>query len=301
MWHPIFQGRTWRRNPEGGTPTLSSPTFPGTLTMLFQAFSWSRSTGVQIAGCAILLFFQPALHAADPAVAFDFGRTAECVEIADASEIDLFDDQKLVELRLRISVHLLSGNIEQLDEVRVEIGARENRMRVHGFSPNTTLESHHTQSIRHTRTTEKGHKLEATLGGELPVPLGDAVASVTPSVSGGVHKNEVVTNTEYRVAPEHTVVASGTIGQEHGVFFKMRASPLSSLEGVHELAVQFVVPQNWRADSVRVCCQATGQDKVLWMEQETTWARVCAPVAIYLAGDIQARQAAEKFAKKRRL
>ena len=131
------------------------------------------------------------------------------------------------------------------------------------------------------------------------MPLGDVVASVTPSVSGGLHNREVVTDTEYRIAPKHTVVASGTIGQEHGVFFKLRSSPLSTLEGTHELAVQFVVPSAWRADTVRVCCTATGQDKVLWMEQEATWARVCSPVAIYLAGDLKARRAAEKFAQRR--
>lgn len=269
--------------------------------MIVQSFLRNRIASLHFVGYALLMVYNPSAHAGDPAIAFDFGRTAECVVVSDEAGGELFDDQKLVELRFRISVHLLSGNIDQLEEVRVEIGDRDSRIRVHTFSPKTTLESHHTQSIRHTRTKEKGHTLDATLGGKLPVLLGDATASVTPSIGGGLHKSETVTETEYRVAPKHTVVASGTIGQEHGVFFKMRSSPLSSLEGVHELVVQFVVPQSWRADSLRVCCQATGQDKVLWMEQETTWARVCAPVAIYLAGDIQARQAAEKFAKQRRL
>ena len=82
------------------------------------------------------------------------------------------------------------------------------------------------------------------------------------------------------------------------MFFKLKRSPQSSLEGVHELVVRFVVPENWRGDSLRVSCQATGQDKFLWMKQQTTWAAAKAPVAVYLAGDQEARIAAEKFVRR---
>ena len=245
--------------------------------------------------CAFLASSAVAVQAADPSIAFDFGRTVECQDVTAESPADVFEQEKIIELRMRISVHLLSGDLEQLEEVRVEIGDRDSRIRVHSFSPNTTLESHHSQSIRRTTTKESSKSLEATLGGELPVAMGNVVANVTPSIGGGISNSDIVSETEYRVPPKHTVVASGTISQEHGVFFKLRNSPLSSLEGTHEFAVRFIVPDKWRGDSVRVCCQAKGQEKVLWMKQETTWARTCAPVAIYLAGDLGARRAAEKF------
>lgn len=234
-------------------------------------------------------------YADSPAIAFDFGRTAECHDVTPAESSEVFPHEKIIELRLRVSVHLLSGNPQDIEEVRVEIGDLDGRMRVHSFEPTTRLESLHAKEIKRSTTTEQTKTLGASLGGEAPVPLGDVVAHVTPTVSGGLSKRELVTETEYRVPPQQLVVASGTIGGEHGVFFKLRSSPLSSLEGVHELVVRFIVPENWRGDSVHVCCQATGQGKFLWMKQQSTWAHTCGTVALYKAGDFQARQAAQRY------
>ena len=246
-------------------------------------------------GCLLIATGGATARADTPAVAFDFGRTVECRDVTPIEPSAVFPHEKIVELRLRVSVHLLSGNAEDVEEVRVEIGDCDGRLRVHSFEPTTRLESRHTQDIKWSKTTEQTKSLGATLGGEAPVPLGDVVAHVTPSVSGGLSSREVVTETEHRVAPQQVVVASGTIGAEHGVFFKLRASPLSSLEGVHELVVRFIVPENWRGDSVQVCCQATGQEKFLWMKQQSTWAHTCGAVALYLAGDLKARQAAMRY------
>lgn len=232
-----------------------------------------------------------------PQVAFDFGRIAECVEIV-GDDVLLTPGEKLVELKLRISVHLLAGKIGDVEEVRIEVGDRENRMRVHSFSPCTQMASHFGGDIEWSKTIEEGHSLEASLGGELPTPVGGLIAHVTPTISGGKTNSEKTTEKQLRLSPKFAVVASGTIGQEHGVFFKLRSSSQSSLEGTHDLTVRFVVPEKWRGDSVRVCCQATGTEKVLWMKQQATWAHTCGPVALYLAGDAEARQAAIRYVGK---
>ena len=237
--------------------------------------------------------------AARPALAFDFGSTAECREVARDQAYELYPDEKLVELKLRVSVHLLSGSIGDVEEVRIEIGDCDHRIRVESFSPNTRLESDYSADITVTKTSEKGKTLGASLGGEAPVPLGDVVAHVLPSINGGLTNRDVITEKQVRRAPQYAVVASGTIGAEHGVFFKLRSSPQTTLEGSHELTVRFVVPDNWRGDSLRVCCTATGQKDFLWTTQEATWARTCSPVAIYLAGDIEARAAAEEHVGKK--
>ena len=234
------------------------------------------------------------VHAGKPELTFDFASLAECHESSPGDETDTYPDEKLVELRLRVSVHLHAGDIRDVEEVRIEVKDCENKMRVHSFAPNTRLQSAYSKDIKVTRTTESGKSLGASLGGAVPVVTGNLVAQVSPSLSGGLSEREVVTEVRQRVAPQQAVVASGTISQEHGVLFKLRASPQTSLEGVHELTVRFLVPQNWRGDSMHVCCYATGHEKMLWMKQETTWAQRCAPVAIYLAGDLEARQAAQR-------
>lgn len=252
-------------------------------------------------GCGILslVMFSGVVVAGGPQVAFDFGRIAECVDVTPTDSEALYPGEKVVEINLRVSVHLLAGNIDQVEEVRVEIGDSDNRMRVHSFAPSTQLTSHWSKDIEWSKTTEDTNTLGASLGGELPTPVGGLIAHVTPTVSGGMTNREKITEKQYRVAPKFAVVASGTISQEHGVFFKLRSSPHTSLEGTHELTVRFIVPENWRGDSIRVCCQATGTEKVLWMKQQTTWAHTCSGVALYLAGDARARQAALRFADSR--
>ena len=244
-------------------------------------------------------------QAEQPSLAFDFGSTAECRDVTPdpVSEEagDLYAGQKLVELKLRVSVHLLAGKISDVEEVRIEIGDCDSRIRVESFSPNTRLESHLSDDVTWTKTTESGKTLAASLGGEAPVPLGDVVAHILPSVTGGLSGREVVTETQVRRAPQIAVVASGTIGQEHGVFFKLRASPQTTLEGSHELTIRFIVPENWRGDALHVCCHATGQEKFLWIKQQASWARTCAPLAIYLAGDLEARIAAQRFVDQKSL
>jgi hypothetical protein len=88
------------------------------------------------------------------------------------------------------------------------------------------------------------------------------------------------------------------MNEEHGVFFTLRPSALSSLEGVHELTVQFIVPLAWRGDAVRISCQATGEQKVLWMKQQKVFGEKSIPVALYVAGDSGARRAADRFARQ---
>lgn len=239
--------------------------------------------------------------AGPPSLAFDFGSTAKCREIATDDAGELFPNEKLIELKLRVSVHLLAGKITDVEEVRIEIGDCDSRIRVESFSPNTRLASDFSEDLTVTKTTENGKSFGASLGGEAPVPLGDVVAHVLPSINGGLTKREVLVEKQVRRAPQYAVVASGTFGQEHGVFFKLRSSPQTTLEGAHELTVRFVVPKNWRGDSLRVCCYATGQERFLWSKQQATWAHTCAPLAIYLAGDSKARLAAEQHVERKSL
>lgn len=252
------------------------------------------------AGLLALVFFAAPLApnrvalAAEPQLAFDFGRMLECRDVTPAGFAESNPDERVIECTLRLSVYLSGGDIADVDTVRVELSDCDRRLRVFDFSPSTKLESTLAADIEVTKTTEATHELGASLGGELPACIGGVVAHVTPTLNGKKGGREVVTEKQVRVAPKQAVVASGTIDQEHGVFFTMRQSPQSSLEGVHELTVAFIVPARWRGDAVRVTCQASGEQKVLWMKQQKVWAEESSGVALYLAGDLDARRAAER-------
>jgi len=248
--------------------------------------------------CFVLAMPVQTTLAEDPTIAFDFGRTAECMDVTSIEAALRYPGEKIVELKLRVSVHLLAGNINDVEEIRIEVGDCDQGMRVHSFEPSTRMESNLSEDIQWSKTVETGKTLGASLGGEAPVLLGDVVAHITPTLNGGLSHREIITETQKRIAPKQAVVASGTVGQERGVFFKLRRSPQSSLEGVHELTVRFIVPETWRGDSLRVSCQATGQEKFLWIKQQTTWASTRAPVAVYLAGDTKARTAALRHVRR---
>lgn len=250
-----------------------------------------------------LVFSSPAIMhdssaaAAETGLAFDYGRTIECRDVTPPEFVDRYPDERIVEATIRLSVYLTSGAISDVETIRIEIGDVNRRLRVHGFSPSTRLESEFADAIETVKTVEKSHSFEVSLGGEIPC-IGGTAANVTPSVSGGKGGKEVVTEKQKRVAPQQAVVASGTTNEEHGVFFVLRPSPTTSLEGVHELKVRFVVPVTWRGDSIRVAVQAAGNQKMLWMSQQKVLAQKSTAVALYIEGDFAARRAAERLVRQ---
>ncbi len=237
--------------------------------------------------------------AENPSLAFDFARTLECQDVTAESNLEVGSGEKVIRVDLRLSVRVLSGSIGAVDEIRLEISDCDQRMRVHRFSPETRLESRLREDPQWSRTTETSHSFGGTLGGEVPVLAGNVVARVTPSIHGRMGQRKTVIESEKRIAPKQVVVVSGTTDQEHGVFFSFRPSAHSSLEGTHLVSIDFIVPETWRGDVMLVDCQAKGKQKVLWMRQEKTWASNRTPVALYLAGDRQARQAAERHIRHR--
>ncbi len=236
--------------------------------------------------------------ASDPVVHFDFAPTVACADVGSGEFRADHPGKKLIEVAIAVSVSVEAGDAAKVEEIRVQLSDAGRRLRVESFSPETTLESEYTDDIQVTTTTESNKSIGASLGGEAPVVLGDLVAHVTPTINGAYSKTDAETQTAFRKAPRTALVVAGTVESAHGVFFKLRPSPQTTLEGVHELAVRFVVPENWRADELSLQCSATGQDKVLWIKQQATWAEWSGSIAVYLAGDAEARDAAERFARR---
>jgi hypothetical protein len=100
--------------------------------------------------------------------------------------------------------------------------------------------------------------------------------------------------------PLETVAASGTLLRGSGVFFKLKGSPRRPLEGASEFALVLRVPRDWRADYVRVQCQATAIERglVSSLDQTITAGERKFLVALYLEGDEGARQTADEFARR---
>ena len=219
-----------------------------------------------------------------PYVVFDFARSAECHDVTPPERTEQFPNQRLIEVRLPLSVRFRGVHPDDVEELDIEINGAATGLRVQSFSPSTQLTSDLSKEIETTTTTKKEHSFGATLGGALPVPHANVVAQVSPSINANTSSCETVTEKLNRLPPKYAVVVSGTSSDGRGVFFKLKRSTQTSLEGVHELTVVFVAPAEWRGGEVRVVCSARGTRKVLWIKQQTTFRRATDAVQLYIAG-----------------
>jgi len=215
-----------------------------------------------------------AVTCAAPAVEFDFARTVECRDITPRERLAQYPSQRLIEVELPISVRFNDITLEDVDEIAIEVSGAAAGLRVLEFAPTTQLASEFTHDIETTTTTKKARSLDATLGGSIPIPGAEPAAKLTPSISGDMASCNTAVEKINRLPPKHVVVVSGTYAEGRGVFFKLKRTSQTSLEGVHELAVTFIAPRMWPAVTLQVDCEAVGQRKMLWVKQSATLGHV---------------------------
>ena len=231
------------------------------------------------------------------AAEFDFPRVLECRDVTLAEEVGL--EHRTIEIVIPVSVRFRDGETRHVEEVDVDFGAASNDLFVSSFYPVTELTSDLTDPIERTITTEKSHRVNGTFGGELPLVGGDLVAHLTPSLSGTLANRETSTEKISRLAPRRPVIVSGTKDHRRGVFFKIKRSTQTALEGVHELTIVFEVPADWQSGSLQVTCRAFGRKKLFGIVQQSrVFGETITPVYLYLEGNDPARRAAQQKAKQ---
>jgi hypothetical protein len=182
----------------------------------------------------------PTMAAARPYVEFDFARAAECRDVTPSERTEMYPRERLIVLTLPVSVRFRGVEAGEVEELDIEINGTAAGLSVFDFAPDTMLASDVECAIETTTTVKKDRSLDGSLGGTIPVPVADAVAHLTPSINAGISRGETATEKMKRLPPKYAVVVSGTSSAGRGVFFKLKRSTQTSLEGVHELAVTFV-------------------------------------------------------------
>lgn len=224
---------------------------------------------------APVLTLLPALTMPPAAVAggevqFDFARVVECRDITPPERLMQYPLQRVIEVALPVSVRFNDVSRDDVEEISIEVSGAAAGLLVQDFAPTTQLVSEITHEIETTTTTKKARSFDGTLGGSLPIPGADAAAHLTPSITADLSNSSTATEKINRLPPKHVVVVSGTYAEGRGVFFKLKQTSQTSLEGVHELAVMFVAPRTWRAIALEVECTASGQRKTFWLKQQAT-------------------------------
>jgi hypothetical protein len=228
-----------------------------------------------------------------PYVEFDFARAAACVDVTPTSPANQYAKIRFVKLNLPVSVRFHGLTMDEVDEIDIEISGAAAGLRVYDFAPTTQLASDVAQQIETTTTTKRARSLDGTLGGSLPVPYAELVAHVSPSINAGISGSEVETERMNRLPPMHAVVVSGTSSEGRGVFFKLKRSSQTTLEGVHGLSVTFAAPPSWRGGDVQVSCTARGRRKLLWITHAATLGEESSSVRLHPAGTVPAYHVAK--------
>jgi hypothetical protein len=238
---------------------------------------------------AVVSWITPA-NAKPPNVRFDTLPAVACRDVTDDEFASINSGERLLEAKFEISSILDSGSEEDLTEFFFRMTSPQQSFHIADYSPRTKLASDYNGGI----TIEK--KQEDSKGLGLAVTGGWSVANATGHGDAGT-KHTLTTKYEL-VAPLESVTASGTIQNGYGVYFKVRRSKQDTLEGAKEYQVIFRVPRQWRGDILLVHCEARGMQRgiVHQLDEEVRCGFSQFPIALYLAGDDEAKRIADQFA-----
>ena len=226
-----------------------------------------------------------------PHVYFDLAPVVACRDVTPKEFAEANPDEKLVQATFAISSLISSGDQEDLLQFFYRVESLEGTLQVFDYSPKTTLASEVAGNIGIEKKNEKSKHISLAVSGAFEWP-------VSGSGSGNLGSKSVDA-VRYELVPQMVAVAaSGTIRRGAGVYFKLRPSRSTSLEGAKEFTVVFRVGRSWRADCIQVMCKAVGirRGVVLPLDDSIVCGQRRFLVALYLEGDLSAKAAAERFA-----
>lgn len=250
--------------------------------------AWRRQLKV-LCGWSLALGLTGVVGAREPEVRFDFPPTIACQPVHDEALVAAHPGEALYEARLDVSTLLVSGAAADWHENILRLTSPQQSFFVVDYAPRTTLASDYNGGIVIENKTDTSQGLGLALSSPWqPVDL---------SGHGELSSKQCQTTRYELAAPQQPVTTSGTIQHGRGVYFKMRRSRQTTLEGGQEFRVVLRVPAGWRGDFLDVMCEARGIDRGM-MKQFDEPARCGyrqASVALYRAGDSQAQAIAERY------
>ncbi len=238
--------------------------------------------------------------AADPEVGFDVSYSVECRDVTPEEFSLTNPDEKVIEATYRVSVLMLSGREQDLDELMFVVISPARRLRVVDFLPRTEVATDIEGAVEVSGTVEDAKSFDITLGGRAVAEYAGVEGQLSPSAGVGRTHRELANETFKRLPPKHLLLASGTIAREYGVFFKLKPSTQGTFEGMREFVVQYVVPQRWSGDWAAVDCIARATTKNYFREKQIEVGRRRVYVGLYQQGDVEAKAAARRLSESQR-
>ena len=227
-----------------------------------------------------------------PRVSFDMPYAVACRDVTPSEYSTSHPSHKLMEAKLEISSLLTAGQEKDLTEYFIRVESPQRTLTIADYLPKTKHEAI-ASSVTKEQSTERAAALGINLTGKYEL-------LTVPGPSAGIGAKKTSSVKTELLPPLETVAASGTLERASVVFFKLKSSPRNLLEGTREYALVIQVPAVWRADYIRVHCEAEGirRNMISTFDEETRCGQRDFVVALYQDGDEEARKIAENFARR---
>src|SRR5882724_3305293 len=227
-----------------------------------------------------------------PRVHFDMPYAVACRDVTPAEYPASHPGYKLMEVKLEISSLLVAGQEKDLTEYFIRVDSPQRTLTIADYLPKTKHEA-----IASSMTKEDSTEHVAALGINLS---GKYELLTIPGPSAGIGTKKTSSVKTELLPPLETVAASGTLDRASALFFKIKSTPRNLLEGTREYGLVFKTPTNWRADYIRLRCEAEGirRGVVSTFDEQFTCGQREFLVALYQDGDEPARRLAENFARR---
>ena len=244
----------------------------------------------------VVAVLHSAVVASASCVRFDVADTVACVDVTDDSAGSLSKrDYQRVRFDLDVSAFVRFKRSTSLAQFVYVIELPERRGRIVDFSPRTELTSDVTGTTSVSSQSETNSSFGVNANSDL---AGYGTASLNAS-NGGRDTDTVKFE---RKPAKQLLTASGTLDRGSAVYFKLRPSSQTTLEGSKRLTVVMEVPRSWRSDYLRVRCVAYFVNSKAIESNRPVCGSMAFLVGLYRQGDHLGFDAARKLvASERRL
>lgn len=256
----------------------------------FSQVNVRRAAAGWVAAC--LVFSAGFALAAGPAVRFDMAGAIPARDVTTHEFAAANPGERLIEVSLQISSLIEHRAESSLLQFLYRVETPHQSFEVFDYLPKTTLTTEYAGPIGHAKSQEKAESGGINLSGSYQdIVTGSAQASRSWKATSSVRYD--------LLPPLELLAASGTTHRGSGVFFKLKPSPRSSLEGAKEFVVVLRVPANWRADCIWVTCEALAEGGRNSFGMEGSPSRIVQSFVspLYQEGDEEAKRAAQRLAR----
>ena len=223
-------------------------------------------------------------------VAFDLNPMAPARESNSIGLMNQLPNSRMVDVQLDVSALFTPGDAAVITEYTVRIVSRHEDVQVADYSPRTEMQ---TDVFGPIQISQEGDRVrEAAIRG-----AGGYPGVGTAQGYAYYHDNSHET-VHYAKKPSMELVnAAGTLERRRGVYFKVRQSSQTTLEGARPFRIVFEVPKSWRADLLDVTIEAAGLENSHSKRPRVLYAQQFV-VALYQEYDENAANAATRYVRQ---